>query len=152
MRFKTNVRIFRGKMDLAPMVDVMFILVIFFLISTSYDFQPGYAVDLPKSKAPMVAGDKLVVVLAPRGDLTKDEGVIVFFNNEEVSWDALEVKLAERINDRTQPGLEDEGRLPTISLKAHENIPYKYIMRISALAVKLKVRVNQVVGQPIESN
>lgn len=135
-------------MDLAPVVDVMFILVIFFLISTSYDFQPGLAVDLPKANAPMVAGDKLVVVLAPRGDVNKDGGVIVFFNNEEVSWDALEVKLAERINDRTQPGVGEDGRLPTISLKAHEKIPYKYVMRISALALKLKVKVNQVVSLP----
>ena len=139
-------------MDLAPMVDVMFILVIFFLISTSYDFQPGYAVDLPKAKAPMVAGDKLVVVLKPRGDLTKDEGVVVLFNLEEVAWETLEVKLAERIRDRTQPGTNGSERLPTITLEADEKIPYKYIMRISALAVKLKVRVNQVVGKPIESN
>ena len=100
----------------------------------------------------MVAGDKLVVVLKPRGDLTKDEGVVVLFNLEEVAWETLEVKLAERIRDRTQPGTNGSERLPTITLEADEKIPYKYIMRISALAVKLKVRVNQVVGKPIESN
>ena len=151
MRFKTYVRIFRGKIDLAPLVDVMFILVIFFLISTSYDFQPGYAVDLPKGDAPLVAGDKLVVVIAPRGDVKSEEGVVVFFNNEEVSWKDLELKLAERIIDRTQPALGKKERLPIISLKVHENIPYKYVMRVNALAYKLKVRVNQIVSKAAEN-
>jgi biopolymer transport protein ExbD len=147
MRFKTNVRIFRGKMDLAPLVDVMFILLIFFLISTSYDFQPGYTVDLPKAHAPLVAGDKLVVVMAPRGDTQAEDGVVVLFNNAEVSWEDLELKLAERIHDRTQPHLEGRERLPTISLKVHGDIPYRYVMRVNALAYKLKVRVNQIVSQ-----
>ena len=80
MRFKTNVRIFRGKIDMAPLVDVMFILVIFFLISTSYDFQEGFEVDLPVSDAPLVAGHKMVVVIAKGSE----EGgkYLVFFNNE----------------------------------------------------------------------
>ena len=151
MRFKTNVRIFRGKMDLAPLVDIMFILVIFFLISTSYDFQPGYSVDLPQSEAPMVAGDKLVVVLAPRESDKGEDSIVVFFNNEEVTWEDLEVKLAERIHDRTQPTVTGSGRLPTISLKAHESIAYKHIMKINALAYKLKVKVNQVVSRPVEN-
>ena len=69
-------------MDLAPLVDVMFILVIFFLIRTSYDFQTGYKVDLPEGKAPIVAGNKMVVVLATNGeglDVTKPENIIYLF-------------------------------------------------------------------------
>ena len=127
MRFKTKVKIFRGKMDMTPLLDVMFLLVIFFLISTSYDFQKGFKVELPESEAPLVRGDKLVVVIASRGDSGKEKDSLIFFNNEEVSWENLEVKLAERIGDRSIPVMvngEKTSRRPTISLKVDKNIPH----------------------------
>lgn len=148
MRFKTNVRIFRGRMDMAPLIDVMFILVVFFLISTSYDFQPGHKVNLPVSTAPLVAGDKLVVVVTTKGDATKDENIVFFFNNEQVSLDDLNVKLNERINKRsiTLPG--NKTRYPTISLKVDQNVPHKYVQKIFQIAYERRVRVNQVVSVP----
>lgn len=148
MRFKTNVRIFRGRMDMAPLIDVMFILVVFFLISTSYDFQPGHKVNLPVSTAPLVAGDKLVVVVTTKGDATKDENIVFFFNNEQVSLEDLNVKLNERINKRsiTLPG--NKTRYPTISLKVDQNVPHKYVQKIFQIAYERRVRVNQVVSVP----
>jgi len=158
MRFKTNVRIFRGRINLAPLVDVMFILMIFLLISTSYDFQPGFLagtdakleLDLPEHKAPLVRGDKMVVVLTSLGKGGHSDSVI-FFNNEEVSWDKLEVKLADKIHDRSLPDKNSphsENHPPTLSLKAHGDILYKDVMRIHALASKLNVRVNMVTNIP----
>jgi biopolymer transport protein ExbD len=148
MRFKTSVRIFRGKLDMTPLLDVMFLLVIFFLISTSYDFQRGFEVQLPESEAPLVRGNKLVVVIASKGD---QDGALVYFNNQQVSWEDLEVRLAERISDRSMPSSTDQGkrsRRPTISLKVDKEIPYGYVLRILSLANKLEVKVNQVVSSP----
>ena len=146
MRFKTNVRIFRGRMDLAPLVDVMFLLVVFFLISTSYDFQPGHVVDLPESKAPLVAGDKLVVVVTAKGDTSNPENITYFFNNEEVSLENLDVKLNERINKRSISLPGSKTRFPTISLKVHKNVPHGYVQKIFQIAYERRVRVNQVVS------
>ena len=91
MRFKTKVKIFRGKLNAAPLLDVIFLLLIFFLISTSYDFQPGLEVNLPQMDAPLVAGDKLIVVIASKGVDQEDQIPLVFFNNEQVEWADLEV-------------------------------------------------------------
>jgi len=136
-------------MDLAPLVDVMFILVVFFLLSTSYDFQPGHVVDLPKSKAPLVAGDKLVVVIATRGDSLKgDDNIVFFFNNEEVTLETLDVKLNERINKRSISSSGNGTRYPTISLKVDGNVPHKYVQKIFQIAYERRVRVNQVVSVP----
>ncbi|MCM8527835.1 MAG: biopolymer transporter ExbD [Lentisphaeraceae bacterium] len=152
MRFKTNVRIFRGRMDLAPLVDVMFILVIFFLIRTSYDFQSGYKVDLPEGNAPIVAGNKMVVVIATKGeglDVTKPENILYFFNNEAVSVEDLSVRLNDRINKRsiTLPG-EEGSRYPTISLKVDKNVPHQYVQKVFQIAYERRVQVNQVVSVP----
>ncbi|NQZ56708.1 MAG: biopolymer transporter ExbD [Lentisphaeraceae bacterium] len=153
MRCKSEVRIFRGRLSLAPLVDVMFILTIFLLISTSYDFQPGFEVELPEAKAPLVRGDKLVVVIVPRNEDSKES--LIFFNNEEVSWDELEVRLAEMIHQRSQPSAEDnlrKTRLPILSLRAHKDIPYGNIMRVNSLAYKLRVKVNLVTADPQTAN
>ena len=134
---------------MAPLLDVMFLLIVFFLISTSYDFQRGLEVNLPQTDAPLVAGDKLVVVIASKGTGTAEEDMLVFFNNESVSWDDLEVKLAERIDERSVPSAEDQGRRsrrPVISLKADKRVPYEYVMRVFSLANRLKVKINQVVS------
>lgn len=140
-------------MDLAPLVDVMFILVIFFLIRTSYDFQTGYKVDLPESNAPIVVGDKLVVVIATKGenlDVTKPENIIYFFNNEEVSVEDLSVKLNDRINKRSisLPGEEGKSRYPTISLKVDKNVPHQFVQKVFQIAYERRVKVNQVVTVP----
>ena len=135
---------------MAPLLDVMFLLIVFFLISTSYDFQRGLEVNLPQTDAPLVAGDKLVVVIASKGSGTGEDDMLVFFNNESVSWNDLEVKLAERIDERSIPTAEDDGRSrrPVISLKADKKVPYEYVMRVFSLANRLKVKINQVVSPP----
>ena len=136
-------------MDLAPLVDVMFILVIFFLIRTSYDFQTGHVVDLPESNAPIVAGDKLVVVIATVGDdPTKPENIVYFFNNEEVTVEDLSVKLNDRINKRSisLPSEEGKTRYPTISLKVDKNVPHQFVQKVFQIAYERRVRVNQVVS------
>ncbi len=136
---------------MTPLLDVMFLLVIFFLISTSYDFQKGFEVHLPEIDAPLVAGHKLVVVIAAKGDSGSEEDAMVFFNNEQVSWEDLELKLAERINERSMPSADDDGkrsRRPTISLKADKDVPYGHVLKVFALANKLQVKVNQVVNPP----
>ena len=148
MRFKTSVRIFRGRMDLAPLVDIVFILVVFFLISTSYDFQPGHKVDLPQGNAPMVMGNKLVVVItSKKKNSAAEEDIIYFFNNEQVSVEDLDVKLNERINNRsiTIPGDDGKTRYPTISLKVDQNVPHKYVQKVFQIAYERKVNVNQVI-------
>jgi len=40
MRIKPNVRVFAGKIDVVPLINVVFLLLIFFMISSSLVFQP----------------------------------------------------------------------------------------------------------------
>ena len=49
MKFKRRLKIERGMIDLTPMVNVFFLLFIFFLFTSSFIFQPGIKVSLPKA-------------------------------------------------------------------------------------------------------
>jgi biopolymer transport protein ExbD len=49
MKFKRRLKIEKGIIDLTPMVNVFFLLFIFFLFTSSFIFQPGIKVSLPKA-------------------------------------------------------------------------------------------------------
>jgi len=51
MQFKRNMKIENGlqQIDLAPLIDVIFLLLIFFMLSSSFTFQSGINVKLPKA-------------------------------------------------------------------------------------------------------
>ncbi len=49
MKFKRRLKMEKGMIDLTPMVNVFFLLFIFFLFTSSFIFQPGIKVSLPKA-------------------------------------------------------------------------------------------------------
>lgn len=59
------------RVDLTPMIDVVFLLLIFFMISTTFIERPGLNIDLPEAGAQKIEqGNKEVqVYLAANGDL-----------------------------------------------------------------------------------
>ncbi len=71
------------KVDLTPMVDVVFLLLIFFMISTTFIERPGLSIDLPASSSEQVKlEDKEVqVYLAENGD--------IYLQKEKIDVDEL---------------------------------------------------------------
>ena len=49
MKFKRRLKMEKGMIDLTPMVNVFFLLFVFFLFTSSFIFQPGIKVSLPKA-------------------------------------------------------------------------------------------------------
>lgn len=82
MRFKRRVGIEKGLIDLTPMVNVFFLLFIFFVFTSSFIFQPGIKVNLPRAvTGEIVQGESAVIII------TKDDGL--FQNEREISRDEL---------------------------------------------------------------
>jgi len=70
-------------MDSAPLVDVMFLLLIFLVLSSPLVLQPGIGmVELQPSSAPSTASFQGLVVT-----ITRDN--VLFFNNQLVTLDSL---------------------------------------------------------------
>ncbi|MBN1956589.1 MAG: biopolymer transporter ExbD [Desulfuromonadales bacterium] len=76
------------RVDLTPMIDVVFLLLIFFMISTTFIERPGLNIDLPAATAEQIQQtDKEVqVYLAANGD--------IYLQREQVSLDQLLAFLA----------------------------------------------------------
>ena len=82
MRFKRHLQIEKGLMDLTPMVNVFFLLLVFFIFSSSFIFQPGIRVSLPKAVTSEVIQEENVVIIITRDDK-------IFLNDREISQDEL---------------------------------------------------------------
>lgn len=68
MRFKRKTKILKGHLDIAPLIDVIFLLLIFFMLTSSFVFQPGIRVNLPKAVTSEVLQRELLVVVITEGN------------------------------------------------------------------------------------
>lgn len=88
MKFKRHSKLEHGlaQIDIAPMIDVIFQLLIFFMLSSSFTIQTGINVKLPKT----VTSD---VIQVENLTVTISQENIVYLNNKIISLAQLEETL-----------------------------------------------------------
>ncbi len=86
MKFKKRLKIEKGQIDLTPMVNVFFLLLVFFIFTSSFIFQPGIRVNLPKAVTSEVIQQENAVVI-----ITKDDKM--YLDDREITSDELASKL-----------------------------------------------------------
>ena len=63
-RLKRRTAILKGQLDMAPLMDVVFQLLIFFMLTSSVGLQPGISVKLPKAiTSEVISSENLVIML-----------------------------------------------------------------------------------------
>ena len=87
-RLKRRTMIHKGQLDIAPLVDVVFLLLIFFMLTSNFVLQPGIRVRLPKAVTSEVIDSGNLIVSVTSQDLT-------YINYKPVQMAALEDLLAE---------------------------------------------------------
>ncbi len=98
---------------LTPLVDIIFLLVIFFILNTSFRQEPCMDVQLPESEtAEEVQTDGLILTIGPDGRLE--------LNGQEVIWS----ELTARVLDAWQQSETD-----TVVIQADDAVPYGSIVR-----------------------
>jgi len=106
MKFRRNLRIIRGQLDVAPFASVFFLLVIFILFNSSLVFTPGIAVKLPPLSEP---GNRMDIFLSANGNYQfrgKDyrENALV-----ETLTSAIADKQAKKIIVVAEPGADSKS-------------------------------------------
>ena len=77
-------------LNVTSLIDVLFLLLIFFMISTSFLATPAIKLELPKAKHADVVRQKPIVVYI-------DPGGLIFLNDEPVQPSLLEAALSDKI-------------------------------------------------------
>jgi biopolymer transport protein ExbD len=104
-----------------PLINVIFLVVLFFTLSSRFVLQPGLAVTLPASSftlGPRVDAQIVSVTAAPVP--------VIYHRDQRVSIDELRKRLADtKVRERS------------LILKADKNTPYDLVVRITDEALKL---------------
>ena len=111
-------------LELTPLIDVVFLLLIFFMVSTAFvDFPRRMDITLPTSKA--ASDDEVVKNLEI--EMTKDKKI--FIRGRRTNLQQLEVSLAE---------LKKPQEVKTI-IRADKDIPYGDVVKVMGLLQAAKV-------------
>ena len=96
MKFKRRAKMEKGMLDLTPMINIFFLLFVFFLFTSSFIFQPGIHVSLPKAvTSEVVQQDNVVLTVA------KDNKI--YLEDKEISQAELVARL--KILNKEKMGL-----------------------------------------------
>jgi biopolymer transport protein ExbD len=115
MKFKRNLTA-KHNIDMIPMIDVVFQLILFFLVSTTFAMLPGISLNLPESSTTEAAEiTPLSVTIINRDEL--------YLNKDKIPFDHLESAL---VNIYT----EEQFKTQNITLEADESVPYGLIIEV----------------------
>jgi biopolymer transport protein ExbD len=115
MQFKRNLTA-KHNIDMIPMIDIVFQLILFFLVSTTFAMLPAIALNLPESSS----AENTEVTTLSLTIINRDE---VYLNKDRVSLDTLESAL---INNYT----EEQTNMQNITLEADEAVSYGLIIEV----------------------
>ena len=77
MKFKRKRKLHAGRLDIAPLVDVVLLLIIFFMLTSSFISPLGLDIELPaSSQARPQEKENLMVVIAEDGVVTINENTV----------------------------------------------------------------------------
>lgn len=124
MKFKRQVDQ-NVSVDLTPMIDVVFLLLIFFMVSTTFTKESHLEIDLPQSSAepakPVI--DEIEVVINAAGEYSVNDRSLV--NNQEDTLKRAVQKLSEGKNN-----------IPFI-ITADSKTQHEYVVRVMDVAGQL---------------
>jgi biopolymer transport protein ExbD len=136
----------RGMVDLAPVVNVVLLLLCFFLLSSSFILQPGIKVDPPHSTfGSGTPASRLIVAvaLAPQqfdaNGLPMKRDPILYFNDQVVTLDGLRTALDQLPSSRVTPSL---------ILKADKDVTFDVLMKIEDIAFQHRLPVVEAIQTP----
>ncbi|MEI6083847.1 MAG: biopolymer transporter ExbD [Verrucomicrobiota bacterium] len=118
MTFKTHVEIVKGRIDPAPMVDIVFLLLIFLVLSSPFVLQPGYGlVDLPTGGATSTSLQEIVITVS------RDN--LLFYNAQPTTLEKLPDQLRRAAR---------EAKNPELIVKIDRQVSYATVIQIFDLA------------------
>ncbi len=91
-RLKRRTTIAKGQLDITPLIDMVFLLLIFFMLTSNFVLQPGITVSLPKAITSEVISSENVVVTLTGQDL-------LFLNEKPITISDLTAKLKDAARD-----------------------------------------------------
>lgn len=104
------------ELNLTPLIDVVFLLLIFFMVSTSFTRETQIKLDLPKADIEKLESDPQII------EISIDKEARMFVNGK-----ALVTSNIETLKRAIEPLLADNRNLPLV-ISADANTPYQSVV------------------------
>ncbi len=132
MEFERGKRI-RIHLDIAPLIDIVLLLLVFFMLTSNFIMQPGIKITLPKAKISKPQEEENIIVF-----ITKDNKI--YLNDREISIDELKDALEEKLKT---------AQKKIVVLKADEKINLGLAVRVMDIAKEAKAE-NLIISTEME--
>ena len=110
--------------SMSSMTDIVFLLLIFFMLTSAFITPSGLPVNLPTSKASTVEMQKVSVTIT--------EGLEYYVNDKKVSRAMLEGELKRKL-------IGNEG---VVALHIDKSVPSEHLVYVAGIATSLEAKVS----------
>ncbi len=121
MKLTRTLRIPAWLFSVVPLINVVFLVVVFFALSSRFVLQPGLAVTLPAASFTLAPRDGAQII-----SITSAPVSAIYFHDQRVTRDELRERLGEsRAKERS------------VIIKADRDTPYAVVVQITDEALRL---------------
>ena len=124
MKIKTRLKIIKGRFVFVPLIDVIFLLLIFFVLSSSFVQVSTISVKLPSVSGQLTSAEKLVVTI--------DKNNKFFFNDQVMDLKTLKEMLVK---------IATKYQIESIIVRADKDVSHGTVTKVLALAYSLNLNV-----------
>ncbi len=110
--------------NFSSIADIIFLLLIFFMLTSTFVTPSGLPVSLPTSKIANIVMQKVSVTITP--DLK------YYVNQKQTPFSELESTLAAQL----------QGKEGVVVLNVDKSVPVEYLVRVAGIATALKAKVS----------
>lgn len=106
------------KLNMTSLIDVVFLLLIFFMVTTTFEKQAKLKIELPEASEKITTQAKEQIVIS-----INQKGVIYLNNNELINTQYESI--AKSLKQMTKDGIK-----PPVTIKADANVAHKYVVTV----------------------
>ncbi len=110
--------------NITSLIDVLFILLIFFMVSSTFLEQPGMKLQLPKAKSASIQRVKNLAIFI-------DAQQQIYLNDKPYALDNLEEALQKHVTGH---------KPPTLILKADKTVPHGLVVQVMDLVKQAGIK------------
>ncbi len=110
--------------SMSSMTDIIFLLLIFFMLTSTFITPSGLPVNLPSSKSSNIIMQRVSVTITPDKKF--------YVNDQRVTRGLIETELAKAL----------QGKEGVVVLHVDKSVPVEYLIDVASIATSLKAKVS----------
>ncbi len=110
--------------SMSSMTDIVFLLLIFFMLTASFITPSGLPVNLPSSKTSEIVLQKVSVTITAKGDY--------YINDQKINENQLEGSLRSSLT----------GKEGVVVVHCDKSVPVEYLVKVAGIATALEAKVS----------